>query len=83
MTLTTAHVAKLRQLIEAAQTRRMDVGVTPTVLAALLDERDELLMAIDQAHDWLGLFGEHSPIAFGGESELADRLWGILERAQP
>jgi hypothetical protein len=30
--------------------------------------------ALQDAHDWLDAFGEHAPIQFGGEAELAETL---------
>lgn len=42
--------------------------------AQLIASAPDLLAACEAALAWLNRFGEHSPIAFGGEAEIAEHL---------
>lgn len=49
-------------------------------LAGLAADNAKLRAACESALDWLDRFSIHSPIAFGGEAELASQLSEALAR---
>jgi len=50
--------------------------------ANLIAAAPEMYEACKQAYDWLGRFGEHAPITFGGEAELATILDNAIAKAE-
>jgi hypothetical protein len=67
--LTDRHIAVLRALVDSARTADCDVGMDVTVLAALLNERENLREAASAA---LALFRKE-PSIMAGVVELALR----------
>ncbi len=49
-------------------------------LAASEARERRLCEAVLAALDWLGRFGEHAPIMFGGEAELHEQLTAALDK---
>jgi hypothetical protein len=47
----------------------------------LLKDKEQLTRACVAAREWLGRFGEHAPIVFGGEQQLDDTLREALDKA--
>ena len=72
--------------------RRHDVGVLLGMLTDSFDLEEEidnlrqqnaqLLEACKAALNWLNEFGEHAPVMFGGEGELAEQLRAAIAEAE-
>jgi hypothetical protein len=46
------------------------------------NSHDALVKACEAAYAWLDRFGEHAPLVFGGEAEVADQIRAALALAR-
>ena len=70
----------LNQLISDIQQRARELQEERDEILA---ERDQLLLAAKFAKTWVDEVGAHSPVMFGGEAEVSERLRLAIRRVDP
>jgi len=50
--------------------------------AHLISAAPDMYEALKEALSWLNKYGEHAPITFGGEGELANKICQALAKAE-